>query len=114
MARKSGQGPHFAPYCVHIMRAIYIVRLVLYPIIYIVRNKTDPSVADHYAYNISTDQHLPGSLAEKILQASPQSGSFACKFPRRSHNPIIKAAQLDKKATSISWLGNKRLQFEFH
>ena len=35
------------------------------------------------------------------------------KFPRRSHNPIIKAAQLDKKATSISWLGNKRLQFEF-
>ena len=36
------------------------------------------------------------------------------KFPRRSHNPIIKAAQLDKNATSISWLGNKRLQFEFH
>ncbi len=36
------------------------------------------------------------------------------KFPRRSHNPIIKAAQLDKKATSISWLGNKRLQFDFH
>jgi transposase len=36
------------------------------------------------------------------------------KFPRRSHNPIIKAAQLDKKATRISWLGNKRLQFEFH
>jgi len=36
------------------------------------------------------------------------------KFPRRSHNPIIKAAQLDKKATSISWLGNKRLQFKFH
>ena len=36
------------------------------------------------------------------------------KFPRRSHNPIIKAAQLDKNATSISWLGNKRVKFEFH
>ncbi len=36
------------------------------------------------------------------------------KFPRRSHNPVIKAAQLDKKATGISWLGNKKLQFEFH
>jgi transposase len=36
------------------------------------------------------------------------------KFPRRSHNPIIKTALLDKKATRISWLGNKRLQFEFH
>ena len=36
------------------------------------------------------------------------------KFPRRSHNPVIKAAGLDKKATKISWLGNKRIQFEFH
>jgi transposase len=36
------------------------------------------------------------------------------KIPRRSHNPIIRAAQLDKKAPPISWLGNKRLQFEFH
>ena len=36
------------------------------------------------------------------------------RFPRRSHNPIIKAAQLDKQAPKISWLGNRRLQFEFH
>jgi transposase len=35
-------------------------------------------------------------------------------FPRRSHNPIIKAARLDKNDTRISWLGNKRLEFEFH
>ena len=35
-------------------------------------------------------------------------------FPRRAHNPIIKAAQLDKAATTIPWLGNRRLQFEFH
>ncbi len=36
------------------------------------------------------------------------------KFPRRSHNPIIKAAQLDKGAPKISWLGNRRLRFKFH
>jgi transposase len=36
------------------------------------------------------------------------------KFPRRSHNPIIKAARLDKKSIPISWLGNRRLQFKFH
>lgn len=35
-------------------------------------------------------------------------------FPRRAHNPIIKAAQLDKVATIIPWLGNRRVQFEFH
>jgi hypothetical protein len=35
------------------------------------------------------------------------------KFPRRSHNPIIKASKFDKQAPSISWLGNRHLQFEF-
>jgi len=39
---------------------------------------------------------------------------ISVKFPRRSHNPLIRAAQLDKKPTRISWLGNKCLQFEFH
>jgi transposase len=35
------------------------------------------------------------------------------KFPRRSHNPIIKAAKFDEHSPSISWLGNRQLQFEF-
>jgi transposase len=34
-------------------------------------------------------------------------------FPRRAHNPIIKAAQLDKTPTPISWLGNRRMLFKF-
>jgi transposase len=36
------------------------------------------------------------------------------KFPRRSHNPIIKAARLDRNALGISWLGDRHLRFEFH
>lgn len=43
-----------------------------------------------------------------------QGDIIAVRFPRRSHNPIIKAAQLDKRSPKISWLGNRRLQFEFH
>jgi transposase len=34
-------------------------------------------------------------------------------FPRRSHNPIIKAVQLDKRTTPISWLGNRNMLFKF-
>ena len=34
-------------------------------------------------------------------------------FPRRVHNPIIKAAQLDKIPTPISWLGNRRVLYKF-
>jgi len=43
-----------------------------------------------------------------------RKNNIMVKFPRRSHNPIIKAAKFDKQAPSISWLGNRHLQFEFH
>jgi transposase len=46
-------------------------------------------------------------------QISVQGDVLVVKFSRRSHNPILKAAQLDKTAPRISWLGNRRLQFEF-
>jgi hypothetical protein len=35
------------------------------------------------------------------------------QFPRRAHNPIIKAAKLDHIQTPISWLGNRRIVYEF-
>ena len=35
-------------------------------------------------------------------------------FPRRAHNPIIKAARLDETAPPIPWLGNRRVRFSFH
>ena len=42
-----------------------------------------------------------------------QGDSLTVRFPRRAHNPILKAAQLDKATPRISWLGNRRLKFEF-
>jgi transposase len=35
------------------------------------------------------------------------------QFPRRAHNPIIKAAQLDRTPTPISWLGNRKIAYQF-
>jgi hypothetical protein len=43
-----------------------------------------------------------------------RENSIRVKFPRRSHNPIIKAAKFDENSPSISWLGNRHLQFEFY
>ena len=34
-------------------------------------------------------------------------------FDRRSHNPIIAQAGLDREAISIPWLQGKNLKFEF-
>jgi len=41
-----------------------------------------------------------------------RDSDIVVKFPRRAHNPIIKSAQLDK-ASNISWLGNRKILFEF-
>jgi len=42
-----------------------------------------------------------------------RNGEIIVKFPRRAHNPIIKAAQLDKEPYPLSWLGNRTMLFEF-
>ena len=42
-----------------------------------------------------------------------RDGDIIVKFPRRAHNPIIKAAQLDKEPVPISWLGNRKMLFQF-
>jgi transposase len=42
-----------------------------------------------------------------------RDGEIVVKFPRRAHNPIIKSAQLDKEPSTISWLGERKMRFEF-
>ena len=46
-------------------------------------------------------------------EISVQGNILMVTFPRRPHKPIIKAAQLDKTAPAISWIGNRRLRFQF-
>jgi len=33
--------------------------------------------------------------------------------PRRAHNPLLKTAQLDKISPLLSWLGGRKIVFEF-
>ena len=42
-----------------------------------------------------------------------RDGDIVVKFPRRAHNPIIKSAQLHKTTSTISWLGDRKMRFEF-
>ena len=46
-------------------------------------------------------------------EISVQGNILMVTFPRRAHNPILKASQLDKTAPAISWIGNRRLRFQF-
>jgi len=42
-----------------------------------------------------------------------RDGNIIVVFPRRAHNPILKSAQLDATPITISWLGNRKLLFQF-
>jgi len=35
------------------------------------------------------------------------------RYPLRSHNPVLRAAKLDKWTPPISWLGNRKIQFKW-
>jgi hypothetical protein len=35
------------------------------------------------------------------------------RFDRRSHNPILREAALDREASPIPWLGNPCIRFTF-
>ena len=54
-------------------------------------------------------RHFINMKADVVIRGS----NIIVTFPRRSHNPILKAAHLDKTPSSISWLGNRRMLFKF-
>ena len=54
-------------------------------------------------------RHFINMRADIIIRGS----DIIVTFPRRAHNPILNAAQLDKITPSISWLGNRRMLFKF-
>jgi hypothetical protein len=38
---------------------------------------------------------------------------LAVAFDRRSHNPILREADLDRDSPPIPWLGRRRLEFSY-
>ena len=38
---------------------------------------------------------------------------IAVRLDRRSHNPILREAALDREAAPIPWLGDRRIRFAF-
>jgi hypothetical protein len=64
------------------------------------------------------DQARPKALYRKFVETSGAVEIEAHRrivvyFDRRSHNPILREAQLDKERPIIPWLGNHRLEFVY-
>ena len=64
------------------------------------------------------DQAKPKALYRKFVETSgaveiESQRRIVVYFDRRSHNPILREAQLDKDRPTIPWLGNHRLEFVY-
>jgi hypothetical protein len=42
-----------------------------------------------------------------------QDDRLTVAFDRRSHNPILREARLDRDSRPISWLGQRKIEFAF-
>jgi hypothetical protein len=64
------------------------------------------------------DHSKPKAIYRKFVETSgaveiESGGRIVVYFDRRSHNPILREAQLDSPSTKIPWLGNRRLEFVY-
>ena len=64
------------------------------------------------------DQSKPKALYRKFIETSgaievTSDRRIVVYFDRRSHNPILREAGLDKRMRKIPWLANHRLEFVF-
>ncbi len=64
------------------------------------------------------DNAKPKQLYRKFVETSgaveiEEGRRIVVYFDRRSHNPILREAQLDKDCPKIPWLGNRRLEFVY-
>jgi hypothetical protein len=51
---------------------------------------------------------------ETAGQVSVTPERIIVQFDRRSHNPILREAALDRACPPIPWLGNRQLVFTYH
>jgi hypothetical protein len=64
------------------------------------------------------DQARPKALYRKFVETSgaveiEAQRRIVVYFDRRSHNPILREAQLDRDRPAVPWLGNQRLEFVY-
>lgn len=48
---------------------------------------------------------------EGVVRTTPDE--LIIRFGKRSHNPILREAAMDRKPTAIPWLGGRRIRFVF-
>ena len=64
-------------------------------------------------YEKAAPKQLYRLFIETAGTVKVEDEEIVVRLDRRSHNPILREAALDREAEPISWLGNRRIRFSF-
>jgi hypothetical protein len=64
-------------------------------------------------YENTAPKQLYRRFVETSGRVEIQPTHILVRFDRRSHNPVLREAELDKEITAVPWLGNRTVKFEF-
>lgn len=72
----------------------------------------------HLAQSLTGFENCEGSkifrsFIDMPAKISVQKDEILVKFPLRAHSPVLRSAGLDKWTKSISWLGDRKLKFQW-
>jgi hypothetical protein len=66
---------------------------------------------------VEFDTSAPKQVYRKFVetggQVEVQPDGIVVQFDKRSHNPILREAELDKGCPPIPWLGDRRVSFAY-
>lgn len=64
-----------------------------------------------HGFDTSAPKQVYRKFVETGGQVEVQSDRLVVQFDKRSHNPILREAELDKECPPIPWLGDRRVSF---
>lgn len=66
-----------------------------------------------HGFDKSAPKQVYRRFVETGGQVEVQSDQIVVRFDKRSHNPILREAELDKECPSIPWLGGRKVAFVY-
>jgi hypothetical protein len=66
-----------------------------------------------HGYDKAKSRHLFADVVDAAALVQIGTNDIEVRFHKRSHNPYLLAADLDKTNQAIPWLGNKRWRLVF-
>jgi hypothetical protein len=67
-----------------------------------------------HGFEKADPKQLDRRFVETAGAVTIEHDRLSVRFDRRSHNPILREAALDREPTPIPWIGKRKIAFTYH